>query len=54
MIAVGLPGGLCAEGDQVLSEWSMAFPQGADPESPMEAICDAGELSAAQREANDC
>lgn len=54
MIAVSLPGGICAEGDQVLSDWSMAFPQGADPESLTEAICDAGELSAAQSEANDC
>lgn len=54
MIAVSLPGGLCAEGDQVLSDWSMAFPQGANQESLTEAICDVGELSAAQREANGC
>jgi hypothetical protein len=54
MIAVSLPGGLCAEGDQVLSDWSMAFPQGADSTALMEAVCDAGEFSAAQSEANDC
>ena len=54
MVAVSLPGGVCAEGDRVLSEWSMAFPQGAENGALIEAVCTAGELSAAQREANDC
>jgi hypothetical protein len=54
MVAVSLPGGLCAESDRALSDWSMAFPQGADGETLLQAICAVGELSPTQREANDC
>lgn len=54
MVAVSLPGGLCAEGDRVLSDWSMAFPQGVDNEALVEAVCAVGEMTATQREVNDC
>ena len=54
MVAVSLSGGLCAEGDRVLSDWSMAFPQGVDNEALLEAVCAVGEMTATQREANDC
>ena len=54
MVAVSLPGGLCAEGDEAVTGWSMAFPQGADQDAVLEAACEFGELSAAQRRANGC
>lgn len=54
MVAVSLPGGLCAEGDEAVTDWTMAFPQGADQDAVLEAACEVGELSTAQRLANGC
>lgn len=56
MVAVSLPGGVCSETDPdtPLSDWTMAFPDGADNAAVRQAICEAGELSAVQREANGC
>lgn len=54
MVAVSLPGGLCAEGDEPATDWTMAFPEGADTDVLQGAFCEVGELSAAQRQANGC
>lgn len=54
MVAVSLPGGLCAEDDVVRSPWSMAFPEAVDDVAARRASCEVGDLSGDQREANDC
>jgi hypothetical protein len=56
MVAVSLPGGLCTgePGEQPMSDWSMAFPEGTDNQALLTAICEVGELSPAQVEANGC
>lgn len=56
MVAVSLPGGLCTgePDEQPLSDWTMAFPAGADNPALLQAICSIGELTDAQRDANGC
>jgi hypothetical protein len=54
MVAISLPGGLCNEGDEAVSQWSMVFPTGGDQDAVTQAICEVGELSAAERQANGC
>jgi hypothetical protein len=54
MVAISLPGGLCNEGDEAVSQWSMVFPTGGDQNAVTQAICEVGELSAAERQANGC
>lgn len=53
LVAVSQGGGFCGF-DEFSSEWVAAFPDGVDNPALLEAICDVGELSAAQREANGC
>lgn len=56
LVAASIPGGSCSENDpdERLTDWSMAFPAGADHAQLQAAICDVGDLSAAQRLANGC
>lgn len=54
MVAVSMPGGLCKEGDEAVSQWSMVFPTGGDQGAVTQAICDVGEMSDADRRANGC
>lgn len=54
MVAVSLPGGLCKEGDEAVSDWSMVFPTGGDQDAVSKAVCEVGELSAAERQVNGC
>lgn len=56
IVAVSLPGGLCTgESDEApRSNWTAAFPEGADCDALLAAICRVGELSDAQGEANGC
>jgi hypothetical protein len=54
MVAVSLPGGLCEEGDQPLSKWTGAFASTIDDDVLREANCSVGELTEAQRVADDC
>ena len=62
MMAISLPGGGCTDGedpDERFSAWSLAipsatFPDRVDHERLLEAVCRVGDLSARQREANEC
>ncbi len=54
MVAVSLPGGLCKEGDEAVSDWSMVFPTGGDQNAVSKAVCDVRELSAEERQVNGC
>lgn len=62
MMAISLPGGGCTDGedpDERFSAWSLAiptatFPDRLDHERLREAVCRVGDLSARQREANEC
>ncbi len=56
MVALSVPGGFCSENDpdERHTPWSMAFADGANDEQLSDAVCQVGELSAAQRLANGC
>lgn len=62
MMAISLPGGSCSDGedpDERFSAWSLAipsvtFPDRVDHGRLREAVCRVGDLSARQREANEC
>lgn len=54
MVAVSLPGGLCHDGAEALSGWSVAFPSTVDDAVARETLCQVGELTEAQRVADGC
>lgn len=54
MVAVSLPGGLCQDDSEALSEWRMAFPSTADITVVQETMCRVGELTEGQIAANRC
>jgi len=56
MVAFSAPGGFCSENDpdERHTRWSMALAEGVDAEQLSNAICEVGELSAAQRLADRC
>ncbi len=56
MVALSVPGGFCSENDpdERHTPWSMAFADEADDDQLSNALCEVGELSAAQRLADRC
>lgn len=56
LVAVSTDGGYCSEEDpdQRLSQWSFAFSEKMEQAPVIGAVCEVGELSAAQRLANGC
>lgn len=52
MVAVSNGGGFCS--DEPTADWVIAYPEGVDNPSLLEVVCEIGELSAEQREANGC
>lgn len=52
VVAVSKGGGFCS--DEPTSDWVIAYPEGVDNAALLEVLCEVGELSAAQRLANDC
>ncbi len=56
LVAVSVPGGFCSDNDpdERHTNWSVAFPEGADQAAFAQAICQVADLSASQRLTNGC
>ncbi len=56
IVAVELTGGACSESDpdEPRTPWRLAYPLGVDGDALRDAVCAAGELSAAQQLADGC